>query len=714
MKHLYALCVLIFSVSASAQIAAVNGYCNLGGAQSVTSGLSSSNYLLGIIPSCTVTVYLTGTTTLATIYSDSSETALTNPFTANAASSTNPGYWMFFAAANQGYDVSLSGGVSPNVYSSAVTVTGIYPGTNINAGVSQLTGDVLAGPGSGSLVATVVRVNGASIPASATVLGTNSLSQLVLAATTGSGNVVLSVSPTLTGTITAEAANFSSGLKGGTVTFTNAVANQCVTTDVNGNLASTGVTCGTGASGGPVTSVGLSMPSIFSVSGSPITVAGTFAVTLASETANTVFAAPNGTAGTPSFRTLVAADIPSISGMYLPLTGGTLTGGLTGTTATFTGNTSFGTSGAGNTIDLYGSVSVRPTTTATSATNYNSNYLYIRGNYYNAGAINSNWSFINIVGSGASPTSVLTIANGDASETRSISMRYPVTVDSLANSNGVLIPSTASGYTGSGSVVLSNSPGLTGTLYGTSASFTSTSSIAVTGQSTSGYGGEFVSTSSFGMVGASTSNTGIYGSSLSGQGGFFTQVGTLTASTTSAVLYAYRNLTLGSYTSTGAIIRGEDPTASTGNLLELVKQGSTLFSVSSAGAVVLGGTISAMVHPLAFADMSGTAYTASQVVARYASAVIQTIPSGGSITAVGVNCTSSFGLATAATASTTFNIEDNGVSFGTSAFAASGTGGTVAISSAKAVARNDIISFVGPSTADSTAAGLFGSLCSTY
>ena len=262
--------------------------------------------------------------------------------------------------------------------------------------------------------------------------------------------------------------------------------------------------------------------------------------------------------------------------------------------------------------------------------------------------------------------------------------------------------------------MLSNSPGLTGTLYGTSASFTSTSSIAVTGQSTSGYGGKFVSTSSFGMVGASTSNTGIYGSSLSGQGGFFTQVGTLTASTASALLYAYRNLTLGSYTSTGAIIRGEDPTASTGNLLELVKQGSTLFSVSSAGAVVLGGTISAMVHPLAFADMSGTAYTASQVVARYASAVIQTIPSGGSITAVGVNCTSSFGLATAATASTTFNIEDNGVSFGTIAFAASGTGGTVAISSAKAVARNDIISFVGPSTADSTAAGLFGSLCSTY
>lgn len=43
-----------------------------------------------------------------------------------------------------------------------------------------------------------------------------------------------------------------------------------------------------------------------------------------SQTANTVFAAPNGSAGTPSFRALVAADIPSLS--YLPLSGGTLTG----------------------------------------------------------------------------------------------------------------------------------------------------------------------------------------------------------------------------------------------------------------------------------------------------------------------------------------------------------------------------------------------------
>jgi hypothetical protein len=40
-----------------------------------------------------------------------------------------------------------------------------------------------------------------------------------------------------------------------------------------------------------------------------------------SQTANTVYAAPNGSAGVPSFRALVSADIPSLSGTYIPYTG---------------------------------------------------------------------------------------------------------------------------------------------------------------------------------------------------------------------------------------------------------------------------------------------------------------------------------------------------------------------------------------------------------
>jgi hypothetical protein len=67
-----------------------------------------------------------------------------------------------------------------------------------------------------------------------------------------------------------------------------------------------------GTGGGTVTSVALSMPSDFSVAGSPITTAGTFTVTYASQAANTVFAAPDGSAGTPTFRLLVVDDIPNL------------------------------------------------------------------------------------------------------------------------------------------------------------------------------------------------------------------------------------------------------------------------------------------------------------------------------------------------------------------------------------------------------------------
>lgn len=65
--------------------------------------------------------------------------------------------------------------------------------------------------------------------------------------------------------------------------------------------------------GGTVTSVGLSLPQEFTVSGSPVTTSGTLAVTKANETANTVWAGPSsGAATAPAFRTLVSGDIPQV------------------------------------------------------------------------------------------------------------------------------------------------------------------------------------------------------------------------------------------------------------------------------------------------------------------------------------------------------------------------------------------------------------------
>jgi hypothetical protein len=63
---------------------------------------------------------------------------------------------------------------------------------------------------------------------------------------------------------------------------------------------------------GTVTSVGLSLPNVFILSGSPITTTGTLTATLTSQTANMIFASPDGSPGTPAFRSLVTSDLPGL------------------------------------------------------------------------------------------------------------------------------------------------------------------------------------------------------------------------------------------------------------------------------------------------------------------------------------------------------------------------------------------------------------------
>lgn len=63
-----------------------------------------------------------------------------------------------------------------------------------------------------------------------------------------------------------------------------------------------------------VTSVGLSLPNIFTVSGSPVTTTGTLTAALANQNANIVFAGPSsGAEAGPSFRSLVVDDIPTLT-----------------------------------------------------------------------------------------------------------------------------------------------------------------------------------------------------------------------------------------------------------------------------------------------------------------------------------------------------------------------------------------------------------------
>jgi hypothetical protein len=97
--------------------------------------------------------------------------------------------------------------------------------------------------------------------------------------------------------------------------------------------AGTGITITNGAgaitingTGGTVTSVSGTAPiSVATGTTTPvISLASGYGDTqnpYASKTANYVLAAPNGSAGVPTFRALVSADIPSLSSIYIPYTG---------------------------------------------------------------------------------------------------------------------------------------------------------------------------------------------------------------------------------------------------------------------------------------------------------------------------------------------------------------------------------------------------------
>jgi hypothetical protein len=98
-------------------------------------------------------------------------------------------------------------------------------------------------------------------------------------------------------------------------------ANYFLQTDGSGNLT------WAAGSGGTVTSIGVTVPSFLSVSPATITTSGTFTITLATKSANLVFAGPtSGGAATPTFRSLVAGDLP----------GGSITNTVTNSDGTLT------------------------------------------------------------------------------------------------------------------------------------------------------------------------------------------------------------------------------------------------------------------------------------------------------------------------------------------------------------------------------------------
>jgi hypothetical protein len=222
---------------------------------------------------------------------------------------------------------------------------------------------------------------------------------------TGSGSVVLSTSPTfvtpILGTPTSVTLTNGTGLPlttgvTGTLPVANGGTGQTTYTDgqlligntVGNTLAKATLTAGSGVSisngngsitisatgsGGTVTSVGATSPVASSGGNTPtISLNANYGDTLnpyASKTANFVLAAPNGLAGAPTFRAVVAADIPTLNQnttgtaanitatsnsslttlSALSLPGSQVSGNISGNAANVTGTVAVANGGSGQT-----------------------------------------------------------------------------------------------------------------------------------------------------------------------------------------------------------------------------------------------------------------------------------------------------------------------------------------------------------------------------
>ena len=154
----------------------------------------------------------------------------------------------------------------------------------------------------------------------------------------GATNLVAATGRTSLGATTV-GGNFFTLPNPSAITFVQINADNTITT-MDAPTFRTAIGAGTGS--GSVTSVsgtgtvsGITLTGTVTTSGS-LTLGGTLAVTpsdFSSQAANTFLAAPNGSAGVPTFRTIAAADVPALSyvssvGASAPLAS---TGGLTPT-----------------------------------------------------------------------------------------------------------------------------------------------------------------------------------------------------------------------------------------------------------------------------------------------------------------------------------------------------------------------------------------------
>lgn len=242
------------------------------------------------------------------------------PATAGSAAYGN-GSSIAFSAAGSSGQLLASGGTGAPTWTSLSSI-GV---TTLSFGTTGLT-PATATSGAITVAGTLAVANGGTGQTSYTD------GQLLIGNTTG--NTLAKA--TLTASTGISVTNGA-----GSITLTNTAPDQVVsltgagTTTISGTYPSFTITSND-TYVGTVTSVGLSLPTQFTVTNSPVTSSGTLTAAWNTQTANYVLAGPTtGTAAVPTFRALVAGDVPALSyvssvSATAPITS---TGGLTPTIA---------------------------------------------------------------------------------------------------------------------------------------------------------------------------------------------------------------------------------------------------------------------------------------------------------------------------------------------------------------------------------------------
>lgn len=211
----------------------VQGFCEQGAQATVTAGISSTTKVQASYPSCTLTIYPTGSGVPVPgnqIYSTNTGTVLGNPFTADSN-----GHWFFYAA-NGRYDIVLSGGGLPAPWTIADVlladpVVGPPGVTSFNARtgpVTSILGDYSFALISGTLATnqlTTVQGNGAKVQ-----LATGNTTSGHCVQYDASGNVVDAGSPCATGSSSWVDAKQTCGAIGNGIADDSAALNSCLTT----------------------------------------------------------------------------------------------------------------------------------------------------------------------------------------------------------------------------------------------------------------------------------------------------------------------------------------------------------------------------------------------------------------------------------------------------------------------------------------------------